>query len=254
MAIHAEDYNEACALCDCLDRHLTNFVYTFLQPGDIVIDGGGNIGEFSLLAACKVGRSGKVLVYEPNHVVASRLELSCDLNHYAWMSIRPVALGSRSGAVAFYVANNSQLSSLFELDHRLGPHREVRCEMVRLGDELSRFGLEREPVALVKLDLEGGELDALQGMMTLLKAKAPPAFMVELNVLCRPDGKEAVRQIIEMFRGLGYQDFSIKRARVYRGDEPPSLIPLRGLPEVLADALFIHPKSRVYARLSRYLH
>lgn len=41
MAIHAEDYNEACALCDCLSRHLTNFISNFLLPGDKVVDGGG---------------------------------------------------------------------------------------------------------------------------------------------------------------------------------------------------------------------
>ena len=43
MAIHAQDYSEACALCDCLSRHLTNFVHNFLQPGDVFIDGGGGI-------------------------------------------------------------------------------------------------------------------------------------------------------------------------------------------------------------------
>ena len=252
IAIHAHDYNEACALCDCLNRHLTNFVHGFLQPGDAFIDGGGNIGQFTLLAASRVGPSGRVLVYEPNPVIAPRLELSCRLNQYSWVTVRQVALGSQSGQVSFYVAENSQLSSLFEFPHRLGPYQEDRCEMVRLDDELAGSDFQAGQLALVKLDLEGGELEALRGMDTLLKADAPPAFMIELNTVCRPDGKQGVGQIVERFRSLGYQGLIIEPQKVYRGYQPPRLRPLHELPELLADALFTHPGSQVYERLSTH--
>ena len=160
------------------------------------------------------------------------------MNQYSWVTVRQVALGSQAGQVSFYVAENSQLSSLFEFPHRLGPYQEVRCEVVRLDDELAQLHFQAGQIALVKLDLEGGELEALRGMDTLLKADDPPVFMIELNTTCRPDGKQAVGQIVERFRSLGYQGLIIDPQKVYRGYRPPRLRPLQELPELLADALF----------------
>lgn len=42
-----------------------------LQPGDVFVDGGANIGLVSLVAASRVGRSGRVLAFEPNQQRAS---------------------------------------------------------------------------------------------------------------------------------------------------------------------------------------
>lgn len=253
MAIHAEDYNEACAICDCLSRHLTNFISNFLLPGDKVVDGGGNIGQITLLAASIVGPSGSVVAYEPNPVMAHRLQLQCKLNHFGQVVVRQAALGRQSGQVSFYAAENSQLSSLFEFSHRLGPYQEIRCEVVRLDDELAGPDFQAGQIALVKLDLEGGELEALKGMDTLLKADDPPTFMIELNTVCRPDGKQAVGQIVERFRSLGYQGFIIEPSKVYRGYRPPQLRLLQELPEPLADALFVRPGSLAYERVSRFV-
>jgi len=55
MAIHSTEYVEACALCDCLNRHLSNLIGFLLRDGDFVIDGGANIGQFTLLSASIVG-------------------------------------------------------------------------------------------------------------------------------------------------------------------------------------------------------
>lgn len=163
------------------------------------------------------------MAYEPNPVMAHRLQLQCKLNHFGQVFVRQAALGKQSGQVSFYAAENSQLSSLFEFHHRLGPYQEICCEVVRLDDELAQPNFQVGQIALVKLDLEGGELEALIGMDTLLKADAPPTFMIELNTVCRTDGKQAVGQIVERFRSLGYQGFIIEPSKVYPGYRPPRL-------------------------------
>lgn len=250
MIIRSDDYVEACALCDCLNRHLVNFVHNFLQPGDIFIDGGSNIGQFTLLAALKVGSSGMVISYEPNSTVASRLKQSCIVNGFSWVEVQQTALGSRDGVESFYIAENSQLSSLYELPSRLGSYKTVDCKIVKLDDELKRLSVPTERIALVKLDLEGGELEALHSMESLLSTNDPPAFLVELNTVCRPEGKQIVQQIVELFHSRGFETFIIQDFKASLGYESPYIHPLKQLPAVFADCLFVKPESRFCRRLS----
>ncbi len=254
MAISSRDGDEACALCGCLARHVTGFIWNFLRPGDIFIDGGANIGQVTLLAASRVGPLGKVLAYEPNRIVARRLSLACQANHYGWVTLREVALGSQSGVVSFCAASNSQLSSLFELPERLGTYQKTVTQMVVLDDELALLGLENKPVTMVKLDLEGGELEALSGMSTLLSGKIPPVAVVELNTQCRAEGKAVVKQIVDWFYGRGLEGFIIEPRNIYLANEPPHLTRLQTLPEIVADAIFICPETPDYQRLLALVH
>lgn len=247
------DYNEACALCGCLSRHLINLLHSFLLPGDVFIDGGANIGQFTLLAAQRVGSSGKVIAYEPNPVVASRLRLSCKLNRYDWVSVRQAALGDMVGVMPFYVANNSQLSSLFLVPPRLGNYTKINVGTVRLQDELDIFNIRADHIAIIKLDLEGGEFEALQGMRTILDNSEAPAFLIELNTTARSDGRQVVAYIMELFASLNYKGFIVRARHFHIGDRPPSLaslVSLHSSPLFWVDALFVKTGTRVHQRLA----
>ena len=80
-------------------------------------------------------------------------------------------------------------------------------ETVRLDDYVSRFPLKR--VDLVKLDVEGGEREVLQGASTVL-AKFRPIFICEvLDATTQAWGYEA-REIIQFLESLGFNWFDIR--------------------------------------------
>jgi hypothetical protein len=126
--------------------------------------------------------------------------------------------------------------------------------MAVLDDELEFFSLENKPVAMVKLDLEGGELEALSGMNTLISREVPPVVVVELNTQCRSDGKAVVEQIVDWFYGRGFEGFIIQPKNIYLANEPSHITRLHTLPEIVADAVFICPRSPDYKRILPFVH
>ena len=68
-------------------------VRAILRPGDVFVDGGANIGLFSLVAASRVGPAGRVLAFEPASSTRAQLSRNVTLNRFDWIDVRPEALG-----------------------------------------------------------------------------------------------------------------------------------------------------------------
>lgn len=148
-----------------------------VRPGATVVDGGAYLGFYALLAARRVGPGGTVFAFEPN---PETFEVLCRNVHQNGFEERvvplPAALGRDRGERRFYLADeDGSKSSLF-------PPRSVR----RLADvECTSLdeALGARPVDVVKLDLEGGEVEALRGMRRTLAASPDPCLIVECNPL-----------------------------------------------------------------------
>ena len=64
---------------------LTRRMLETLEPGSLFVDVGANIGLFTILAAARVGRGGRVFAYECNPELLSFLERNVEMN---WFSDR----------------------------------------------------------------------------------------------------------------------------------------------------------------------
>ena len=72
-----------------------------LAPGDVFVDGGANIGLFTLAAAAQVGQTGKVIAFEPAREVRLRLIQNVALNRLLQVEVVPFALSSAPGEATF---------------------------------------------------------------------------------------------------------------------------------------------------------
>jgi len=148
------------------------FVLDFLAHGDRFVDGGANVGVFTLLAASRPGV--EVWAYEPAPVAFGRLRENIDLNDLgACVHARNVALGETRGTASLTTGLDTTNHIVFG-SSAASVSRPV--DVVALDDELE--GDDR--VALVKLDLEGHETHALRGATAMLD-KSHPALIVEAN-------------------------------------------------------------------------
>lgn len=134
-----------------------------VRAGDTVVDVGANIGAITAFAAARVGASGRVVALEPARDNLAVLRENVAANGFTHVSIVDAAAGRAPGTRQFYQRGKvSAVNSLF----RESCYGEVTAvsnvEVVRLDD------IVEPPVALVKIDVEGAELDVLGGMPRLL--------------------------------------------------------------------------------------
>jgi FkbM family methyltransferase len=169
-----------------------------LAPGDSVVDGGANIGLFTLVAAAAVGPQGRVIACEPSRETMPLLQANVALNGFEWVTTCAVALGERAGSAEFWsFGAGAGLSSLARpADQHVASYRVA----VRTLDEVSQ---DAATVRLVKLDLEGAELIALRGARRLLEVDRPEwVIEVEPDHLARHGS--SVAGIADLFRSADY--------------------------------------------------
>jgi FkbM family methyltransferase len=159
-----------------------NFLNDFLKEGDCFIDIGSNIGLFSLYASGKVGPSGQVIAFEPANRTYNRLLENIHLNSLE--NIKPFQLGlsdrdevlelniSSSGYEAwntFVQTTNERFSS------------KEKVQVKSFDHFLLENAIDVDKISLIKLDVEGFEINVLKGSAGLLSCKNAPAFMVEFT-------------------------------------------------------------------------
>ncbi len=144
-----------------------------IHRGDTVWDIGANVGLYTEKFAQRVESGGHVVAFEPSPRNAEALRKRfTDASH---VTICPVALAEQTGTATFYVNGSidGTTDSLVERTADAVPH-EVE---VHRGDEfLSRF-----PPNVIKIDVEGFELEVLRGMHDVLASHGLRSVLIEVH-------------------------------------------------------------------------
>jgi FkbM family methyltransferase len=145
---------------------LVEVISSAIRPGDIVVDGGSNVGFFALFVATRLRGSGSVFAFEPDPDTFLLLQQNIRCNGFGEViRAERLALTDREGTYDFTVdSEEPMLSSL--ISRQANSFRIVRVEGVRLDGFLAASGLERADI--IKLDLEGAEPMALEGSRDVL--------------------------------------------------------------------------------------
>jgi FkbM family methyltransferase len=162
-----------------MEPDISRFIRSFLRPGMVFADCGANLGFYSLLASRRVYPEGGVDAFEPTPSTFERLRRNVALNHAGNVVTHACALGARRAtARVFRVEPRSHAMNALLPGDGVG---EVvgECE-VRPLDELILDG-EMDPPDLMKIDVEGFELEVLRGAEALLRGPRPPTIIIELS-------------------------------------------------------------------------
>ncbi len=177
-----------------------------LRPGDHVIDVGANIGALTLAFAAKVGSDGKVpaghvFAFEPQPRLFQLLATNCVLNNATNARLFNAGCGAAAGSLRIseipYEADvNYGALSLDTLAQAAGAAsapatREV--QILRLDDVY-----DRETLKLIKIDVEGMELEVMKGAQRLLTTMRPLLYVEN-------EFPEKSPALIEALRDLGYE-------------------------------------------------
>jgi FkbM family methyltransferase len=151
-----------------------------IRSGDTVVDVGANIGTHTIFFAQRVGPSGIVLSFEPQRIVFQMLCANLALNGLMNVHAHPAALGRAAGTievpdVAYAEPGNHGGVSLATPS---GGPQGARVPVLTLD------GLGVDRCRVLKIDVEGMELDVLEGGSALVAA-ARPIIYVENNDAAR---------------------------------------------------------------------
>lgn len=177
-----------------------------VQPGMVVADVGANIGLLTLIMAWAAGPSGKVIAFEPEAIPRANLEKMRHLNGLSWVEVRDQAVGAQAGQLTFHVSDIIGHSSLYALPETEGS-REIQVEVVRLDDVAPAKRMD-----VVKIDVEGAELDVLAGMSGLIAKNKDLAIVAEFGPEHLGRVGQTPAQWFKAFADAGFKAYIIDEA------------------------------------------
>jgi FkbM family methyltransferase len=176
-----------------------------IRPGDTIVDAGANVGQYSLLAASKTGSTGSVHSFEPIPKNYARLARHVQMNRVSNIRLNQLALWNEPKELSFGMppskdANDGSYSagSMADSSVPLVTARAVRFDEYAAEHEIDR-------VDLIKIDVEGAEWFALQGMAGVLSRHRPTILMEVNREACSSMGYDPSEFWKMLVHGLGYR-------------------------------------------------
>jgi FkbM family methyltransferase len=154
----------------------TLYFERWLRPGMTVVDVGAHVGWYALLAARRIGASGRVLALEPDAENCARLARHLSENGITNVRIVPQAAAAAAGEA--WLQRDACNTGGHRLSGDRGAGAASRVETVAL-DALFAPGEAR--VDVIKMDVEGGELSVWQGMRRVLRESPDLRVMMEFS-------------------------------------------------------------------------
>ena len=179
------------------EPHVTKELTTILAESAVFVDVGANIGYFAMLAAARVGATGRVIAFEPNPQNCALIRRSIAANGFAHVVVHEYAGGDVDGEFAIDITGSN---GALRAARHAGDQR-VRAVI------LDTFLADEPRIDIVKMDVEGFEGRVVRGMRELLKRHRPVLFTefspVELSRRSNMDGRTYLLELA----ALGYALF-----------------------------------------------
>ena len=136
-----------------------------LHPGNVVLDLGANIGYYALMERDLIGPSGRIYALEPSPSNVALLRKNLALNGADTIEVFELAGGAERGRGTFYLAEHSNLNTFLPLDDGSKP---VEVEII----DMSTFLADKQPIDLMRMDVEGYEVEVLAGLRAAIQSGA----------------------------------------------------------------------------------
>lgn len=201
---------------------------SLVRPGDVVVDIGANIGYYTAFFSELVGSSGRVYAFEASPYHFQTLERNFSLQQAPNVFLRSIAISDAEGQRAHYTwPSSGSLVSDF---------RQYGMDSVQLSS-VSSAPLDAvlppdimERVRLIKIDVDGNEIEVIRGARETIKV-ARPILFVEVSERAQKLSGRTAMDLLSAIEQLGY-------AFVLQPDQTP-VAPDALLPEIDRTPVFV---------------
>jgi FkbM family methyltransferase len=176
-----------------------------LRPGGCFIDVGANIGFFSLLAAKLAGPDGQVVAIEPVPANTDLIKANATLNRFGNVTVVRAAAGASNRTGELILARYHGGAALASAPKPPDARGRLSVPVVTLDGLVSHLGL--PPPTMVKIDVEGAELEVLAGMPRTLW-RDHPDILFEVDA---PGMAEVEARFAKIGEALGHYGYAVRR-------------------------------------------
>ncbi|MEG3637860.1 FkbM family methyltransferase [Magnetococcus sp. PR-3] len=164
-----------------------------------------------------------VYCFEPMPENIKHLQRFKQLNAKLPLHLKPYAVGGRQGEASFSIMNDNSMGKLADSSFQSGrDHQQEITVQVRRLDDLVRVG-EIEPPHLMKVDVEGAEMEVLEGAVETIEQHLP-IMIVEVHTMDLAVACDA------WLKARGYQVEVLERGEPLDATVPYTLFHLLGMP------------------------
>jgi FkbM family methyltransferase len=211
---------------------ISSYFSSILKPGDTFIDIGAHTGYHSLLAAGKVGPTGRVYAFEASPGIFARLQRNLALNDAGNVIARNVAVTHQRIKVPVFGHENAPgRTTILETEaDKIGAALESTVDGFPLVDLLDPAVICSAKV--IKIDVEGAEWLVLSGLRALIPLLSP---QTQLLIEFDEDAAQALggsfADLLDMLTPAGFSVFEIPNSYAvehYMTPQKPVLTPYDG--------------------------
>lgn len=166
----------------------TELIKREVKKGYIVLDIGANIGYYTLMMAKLVGKEGKVFAFEPDPSSFEILKKNVEMNNYENVVYIQKAVYNTTGKTNLYICGyDHRNNSIYDVYDK-----SIEIESIRLDDYFSNYD---GVIDFIKMDVQGAEVNALQGMPLTLQKNKNISMVTEIW----PEGLNKARTSIDKY-------------------------------------------------------
>lgn len=172
-----------------------------------LFDIGTHCGYFTLMMRARAGAQASLYGFEPNPRMQAQYRDNLALNKIDNVELVPAAVSSEKGSLTFNIRDDLEpgASSRYAVPYA---RNAVTVDTIVLDDFCDERGIEK--VDVVKMDIEGGEASAIEGMRRGLKAGRYRSLLIEVHPDHLPPG--GAESMINAFAAGGYLAYILRGA------------------------------------------
>jgi len=176
------------------------------QKGDTIVEVGANVGTETRSFLDIVGKSGRVIALEPDPILVERL--SHNLGVHDGLTLHNLAAGSSEGTMRFHTTSSTSSSGTGHLVTGDVENNQnlIEVQVTRLDKLLAKV----EHIALISIDVEGAELQCLEGTTDTIERLRPP-IIIEASPGNLAKFGASLTDLENFFKELDYSVFEFTR-------------------------------------------
>lgn len=190
------------------------FVSLLLRKGDVFFDVGAYDGLISMIGAYAVQKAGRVHSFEPNPVPFKIMRQCINSYGFRWVTLNLCALSDHAGNGVLYIPASqsggtlSSSATMF-LSSKQEHQSQVECKMQTLDQYINNCCHGRNP-DLIKIDVEGAELEVLRGGEKIFSRPSPPMIVFEAWSIKQKDFGRTVNDVMDWLSIRGYMFYILR--------------------------------------------
>jgi FkbM family methyltransferase len=182
------------------EKDIVDTAFKYIKEGTAILDVGSNFGQMSILFSQKVGEKGKVYSFDADDFVYKILLKNIEANNKVTQIIPTFgAIHNKENEILHFPEQDFERFASygsFGINYNSKKGREVKSVTI---DSLNI----KEPISFMKIDIQGGDLLAMQGAVkTIEKNKMPILFEYEYQL--EDDFNLNFQEYVDFVREIGY--------------------------------------------------